>query len=161
MMSTVTRICAVLIALGTVLFAELTSNAASNEEASVRAIPQHIAEGWNRGDGQAVAAVYADDGVLVAGHGVVKHGRGEIGAYHAEQFARRLRGTRLIVDVTDVRFLNTETAIIRTQGGILWPGETHLAPRNKGIQSFVVVKLDEGWRVVLFQNTRVATQSSA
>ncbi len=154
------KIFAVLLMLSTMLLVDDRLNAASAEAASVRAIPQRIVDAWNRGDGPALAAVYAVDGVLVAGHGVVKQGRDEISAYHAEQFADQLRGTRLIVDVTDVRFLNADTAIIRTQGGILWPGEVDLAPRSKGIQSFVVIKLDEAWRVVLFQNTRIATMPS-
>jgi uncharacterized protein (TIGR02246 family) len=131
--------------------------AASDEALEVRAIPQQIVDGWNRGDGDDVASAYADDGVLVAGHGVVKRGRAQIASYHRDLFATSLKGTKLLVQVTNVRFLDARTVILQTEGGILWPGETTLAPRNRGIQSFVAVKKDTGWRVVLFQNTRVLT----
>lgn len=112
-------------------------------------------DGWNRGDGDAVASVYADDGVLVAGHGVVKRGRAQIASYHEDLFATAIKGTRLTAKVTNIRFLDATTVILQTEGGILWPGETTLASGNRGIQSFVAVKKDNQWRVVLFQNTRI------
>ena len=131
------------------------SRAAANDDLLVRAIPQQIVDGWNRADGDAVASVYADDGVLVAGHGVVTRGRKQIASYHEDLFATTNKGTRLTVEVRSVRFLDPKTVILQTEGGILWPGETTLAPRNRGIQSFVAVKQAAGWRVVLFQNTRI------
>lgn len=125
------------------------------DEQAIRSIPQQIVEGWNRGDGPAVGAVYAADGTLVAGDGTVTRGRDEIGAYHARLFANYLEGTKLIVEVTSVRFLGPDIALMHTAGGILWPGEQKLRPGNDGIQSFVSVKQDGQWRVLLFQNTRV------
>jgi uncharacterized protein (TIGR02246 family) len=132
--------------------------ATSTEDLAVRALPQRIIDGWNRADGHALASVYAEDGILVAGHGVVKHGREQIASYHEELFATSIKGTRLTVEVLTVRFLDPNTAILQTKGGILWPGETTLAPSNVGIQSFIAVKREAGWRVVLFQNTRILSR---
>jgi len=128
---------------------------ANQDDLLVRAIPQQIVDGWNRGDGHAVASVYAEDGVLVAGHGVVTRGRAQIASYHEALFANAIKGTRLTATVISIRFLDETTAILQTEGGILWPGESTLARGNRGIQSFVAVKQDNKWRVVLFQNTRV------
>jgi uncharacterized protein (TIGR02246 family) len=140
-----------------VLLNSFVALATNTEELAVRALPQRIVDGWNRADGDALASVYAEDGILVAGHGVVKHGREQIASYHEELFATSIKGTRLTVEVVNVRFLDRTTAILQTKGGILWPGETTLAPRNVGIQSFVAVKNEAGWRVVLFQNTRIVS----
>jgi uncharacterized protein (TIGR02246 family) len=142
----------------TILLARVSE--AASEDDLVRAIPQRIVDGWNRGDGNAVASVYADDGVLVAGHGVVKRGRTQIAKYHEALFATTIKGTTLTVEVTSVRFLDPETVILQTEGGILWPGETSLASGNRGIQSFVAVKQESEWRIVLFQNTRIAPESA-
>ena len=131
------------------------ARSASSDEASVRDIPQQIAEGWSNGDGRKIAAVYADDGVLVAGHGVVLRGPADIASYHNRQLASELKGSRLTVEVTSVRFLKPDVAVMQTEGGILWPGQTQLAAGNRGIQSFVVAKEGGVWRVKLFQNTRI------
>jgi uncharacterized protein (TIGR02246 family) len=131
-----------------------TPKNAADEEA-LRALPKRIESGWNQGSGRMIGDVYATDGKLVAGDGTVTVGREQIGAYHDQLFANYLKGTKLIVEVTDVRFLTPDIALMHTAGGILWPGEQQLKPGNDGIQSFVAVKRDGAWRVVLFQNTRV------
>lgn len=129
--------------------------ASPQDEAEVRAIPSTIVSGWNAGKGEVVAGVYVNDGTLVAGDGTVTHGRDTIESYHERLFAGPLKGTKLTVAVTDVRFVKPDIAIMQTKGGILWPGQTELAPGNDGIQSFVVVKDAGMWRVLRFQNTRV------
>ena len=129
--------------------------AATTDEELVRDIPRQIVRGWSEGSGQAIAAVYADDGVLVAGHGVVVRGPMQIASYHDEQFVADLKGSKLTVQIASVRFLTPDVALLQTEGGILWPGQTQLAAGNRGIQSFVVVKRDGKWRVKLFQNTRI------
>jgi uncharacterized protein (TIGR02246 family) len=130
-------------------------HAVSNDEALVRNIPAQITEGWNNGDGGTIAAVYARDGVLVAGHGVILRGPADIARYHDQQLAADLKGSRLTVEVTSVRFLEPDVVVMQTEGGILWPGQTQLAAGNRGIQSFVLVKEGGAWRVKLFQNTRI------
>lgn len=127
----------------------------TTDEALVRDIPHRIVQGWSDGNGRAIAAVYADDGVLVAGHGLVLRGPADIASYHNEQFVSDLRDSRLTVQITRVSFLKPDVALVQTEGGILRPGETELASGNRGIQSFVVVKRGGEWRVKLFQNTRI------
>jgi uncharacterized protein (TIGR02246 family) len=128
---------------------------AAEDEALLRAIPQKIVDGWTGADGSSIAAVYAEAGMLVAGDGTMKRGRAQIADYHDQQFAGFLKGTRLSIKVTEVRLLRPNVAVLQTQGGILWPGQTTLAPGNYGIQSFIAVKDDGVWRLELFQNTRV------
>jgi uncharacterized protein (TIGR02246 family) len=125
------------------------------DEALVRDIPRQIVQGWGDGDGRAIAAVYADDGVLVAGHGVVLRGPNDIASYHNDQFVAALKGSKLTVQITSVRFLKPDVALLQTEGGILHSGQTELAAGNRGIQSFVVVKRGGEWRIKLFQNTRI------
>jgi uncharacterized protein (TIGR02246 family) len=127
----------------------------SADEDAIRALPKRIESGWSQGSGRMIGDVYATDGKLVAGDGTVTVGREQISAYHDQLFANYLKGTKLLVEVTDVRFLTPDIALMHTAGGILWPGEQQLKPGNDGIQSFVTVRQDGAWRVLLFQNTRV------
>jgi uncharacterized protein (TIGR02246 family) len=131
-----------------------TAHGAENE-LPIRTLVERIVVGWNQGSGEAVAAVYADNGTLVAGDGTVKRGREAIARYHEQQFGTSLKDTQLAVRVTSVRFLSKTIALMHSEGGILSPGETELAPGRRGIQSFVVIKTNGAWRVALFQNTRV------
>jgi uncharacterized protein (TIGR02246 family) len=128
---------------------------APNDEDTLRAIPEAIVAAWSRGDGAGIAAVYADDGVLVAGDGTVTRGQSAIAHYHDQQFAAALKKTQLIVEVSKVRLMSPDVALLQTTGGILWPGQTEPAPGNLGIQSFVVIKELGTWKVALFQNTRI------
>lgn len=137
------------------------AHATRTDEALVRDIPYQIAQGWSKGDGRAIAAVYATDGVLVAGHGVVLRGPTDIASYHDEQLASALKDSRLTIEITHVRFLEPDVVLMQTEGGILWPGKTQLAARDRGIQSFVVVKENGVWRVKLFQNTRILQRAPA
>ncbi len=145
------------IACAATCIAQGATSGTSDDEASIRAIVETIVSGWSKGEGSEVAAVYADDGTLVAGDGKVTRGRAEIAEYHDRLFAAFLKNTRLTVKVTRIHFLTAHIALMQTEGGILWPGESRLAKGNAGIQSFVVVKENGEWRIVLFQNTRVGS----
>ena len=125
------------------------------DEVLIRGIPGTIVEAWNRGDGKALASVYATDGILVAGDGTVTRGIDGIASYHDAQFVEFLKGTTLQVEVVDVRLLGPDIAMMQTTGGILWKGQTGFAPGNKGIQTFVVARENGVWRVKHFQNTRI------
>ena len=125
------------------------------DELAIRGIPAAIVDAWNRGDGTALASVYAPDGILVAGDGTVTRGVEKIARYHDAQFADFLKGTTLTVEVVDVRLLGPDIAMMQTTGGILWRGQTAFAPGNKGIQTFVVARENGAWRVKHFQNTRI------
>ena len=58
----------------------------SADEAAVRALYQQLMDGWNQGSGAAFAAVFAEDGDLVAFDGTHFKGRQEIAPFHQELF---------------------------------------------------------------------------
>jgi uncharacterized protein (TIGR02246 family) len=143
---------------------------AAGDDARITAIPAGIAAAWSDGNGRAIGALYAETGTLVAGDGNVVRGPDAIARYHDEQFRSVLRDTRL--DVTcargsdrssepfdcEIQHLAPGIALLQTQGGIVWPNKGELLPEHRGIQSFVLVKADDTWRIALFQNTRVRVQ---
>lgn len=143
------------------------------DDALITAIPANIAAAWSEGNGRAIGALYAETGTLVAGDGTVVRGLDAIARYHDQQFRSVLRETRL--DVTcaarssdhtfgqgdcQIQHLAPGIALLQTQGGIVWPNERELLPRHRGIQSFVMLKRDDSWRIALFQNTRVRVRPS-
>src|SRR5215212_7457264 len=78
----------------------------SADEAAVRALYQELMDGWNQGSGDAFAAVFTEDGDLVAFDGTHFKGRQEIAPFHKQLFDRWLKESRLVGQVKDARFLS-------------------------------------------------------
>jgi uncharacterized protein (TIGR02246 family) len=132
---------------------EITKNPA--DEAAVRGLYQQLMDGWSQGSGEAFAAVFTEDGDLVAFDGTHFKGRKEIAPFHQELFDKWMRGTRLVGQVKDVRFLSPDVAIMHAVGGTVMRGKTKPSPERDSIQTLVATRQGGEWRLAAFQNTRV------
>lgn len=121
----------------------------------IRALYIATMDGWNRGSGEAFAAAFADEADFVAFDGTRFRRRDEIARFHDPLFKTHLKGTRLLGDVTDVRFLGSDVAVLHAYGGTVPRGGQMPAPERDSIQTLVAAKPDGRWRLVAFQNTRV------
>src|SRR5215218_9674397 len=98
-----------------------TVNHAADEEA-VRDLYRELMDGWNRGSGEAFAAVFAEAGDLVAFDGTHFEGREEIAPFQQELVDKRMKGTRLGGRVKDVRFLSRDGALMHAAGRTIMRG---------------------------------------
>ena len=136
-------------------------NEKTADEAAVRDLYQELMDGWNRGSGDAFAAAFTDDGDLVAFDGTHFKGREEIAPFHRELFERWMKGTRLVGEVKDVRFLSPDVALMHAIGGTVMRGKSEPSPERDSIQTLVAVRQDDKWRLAAFQNTRVRPMRNA
>jgi uncharacterized protein (TIGR02246 family) len=127
----------------------------SADGAAVRALYQELMDGWNRGSGEDFAAVFTEDGDLVAFDGTHFEGRGEIAPFHQKLFDKWLKGTRLVGRVKDVRFLSPDVALMHAVGGTVMRGKSEPSPERDSIQTLFAVRQDGEWRLAAFQNTRL------
>lgn len=127
------------------------------DEAAVRNLYTELMDGWNRGSGEAFAAVFTEDGDLVAFDGTHFEGRKEIAPFHQDLFDKWLKGTRLVGRVEDVRFLSLDVALMHAVGSTIMRGKSAPSPERDSVQTLVAVreKGDGEWRLAAFQNTRV------
>jgi uncharacterized protein (TIGR02246 family) len=125
------------------------------DEAAVRALHRQVLDGWNRGDGAAFAAPFAEDAHFVAFDGSVIHGRQRIAESHQVLFDKWLTGTRLTDEFTEVRFLGPDAAAVFAVGGTIMRGKSTPAPERDSIQTLVAAREGAGWTFVSFQNTRI------
>jgi uncharacterized protein (TIGR02246 family) len=126
------------------------------DEAAVRDVYRQLMDAWNRGSGAEFAAVFTADGHLVGFDGTLLEGRQEIAAFHQRLFDRWLKGSRLVGQVTDVRFLGPDVAVLHVVGGTVLRGRRAPAPERDSIMTLVVTRQAEGdWRLAAFQNTRL------
>jgi len=121
----------------------------------IRALYAATMDGWNRGSGAAFAEPFADEVDFVAFDGTRFRGRDELVRFHDPLFETHLKGTRLVGDVTDVRFLGSDVAVAHAYGGTILRGKQHPAPERNSVQTLVAMKRDGRWQFVAFQNTRV------
>ena len=131
------------------------------DEAAVRDLYQQLIAGWNRGSGAAFAAVFAEDGDLVAYDGTRFRGRQQIAPFHQELFDKWMQGSRLVGQVEDVRFLSRDVAVMHAVGGTVLRGKTEPSPERDSIQTLVATRQGGEWRLAAFQNTRVRLMGNA
>jgi uncharacterized protein (TIGR02246 family) len=131
----------------------------SEDEGAIRSLYEQAMDAWNKGSGNAFAAVFAEDGDLVAFDGMHFKGRMEIAPFHQRLFETYLKGTRLVGTVTDVRFLSPDVAVAHARGGTIMRGKSAASPERDSIQTLVAVKRHGDWRFAAFQNTRVRPMS--
>jgi uncharacterized protein (TIGR02246 family) len=58
--------------------------------------------------------------------------------------------------VREIRFLAPDVAVLRAVSGMVPPGRSDINPAVNTIQSMVAVKVDNQWRIALYQNTPAA-----
>ena len=125
------------------------------DEVAVRDLYRELMDGWNRGSGEAFAAVFTEDGDLVAFDGTHFEGRTQIAPFHQELFDKWLKGTRLVGRVKDVRFLSPDVALMHAVGSTIMRGKSVPSPERDSIQTLVATRQNGEWRLAAFQNTRL------
>jgi uncharacterized protein (TIGR02246 family) len=127
----------------------------SAEEVALRALYQQLMDGWNQGSGDdAFASVFTEDGDLVAFDGTHFKGREEIAAFHQHLFEKWLKGSRLVGQVKDVRFLSPDVVLMHAVGGTVMRGKSEPSPERDSIQTLVATRQEgDQWRLAAFQNT--------
>jgi uncharacterized protein (TIGR02246 family) len=133
----------------------------SADEAAVRALYQQLMDGWNQGSGAAFASVFTEDGDLIGFDGTHFNGRQEIAPFHQQLFDKWLKGSRLVGQVKDVRFLSPDVALMHAVGGTVMRGKTDPVPERDSIQTLVAIRQDGEWRLAAFQNTRLHPMDSS
>ena len=127
----------------------------SADEAALRALYQQLMDGWNQGSGDAFAAGFTEDGDLGGFDGTHFKGRQEIAPFHQQLFDKWLKGSRLVGEVKDVRFLSPDVVLMHALGGTVMRGKSEPVPERDSIQTLVATRQDGEWRLAAFQNTRL------
>jgi uncharacterized protein (TIGR02246 family) len=125
------------------------------DERAIRALHRRVLDAWDAGDGEAFAAPFSEDALFIGFDGSLMRGRGQIATTHQEVFDRWMKGTRLVEERTEIRFLGPDVAIVHTLGGTVMRGKSEPTPERDSVQTLVAVREARGWSFVSFQNTRI------
>lgn len=111
------------------------------------------ARAWAAGDGAAYGANFTDDATYVTFVGTLYHGREEIGRAHQALFDKFLKGSVLADDITGVRFLGPDAAIVTSRGDVAKHGAR--PGRLSKVQTYTLHREADGqWRIAAFHNTK-------
>ncbi|MEC3967068.1 SgcJ/EcaC family oxidoreductase [Flagellimonas halotolerans] len=107
---------------------------------------------WNKQDATKMASFFTDNGISIGFDGSQYNGKKEIKA-EIEKIFEHHQTADYIWKVKEVRFLNSEIAILRAIVGMRPPGQEEINPAANAIQTITAIKQNNVWRIELFQNT--------
>jgi uncharacterized protein (TIGR02246 family) len=137
------------------------------EGTAIFELGQALQDAWNRGDAAGYASLFTDDADFVAWNGAYGRGRQAIEDGHRPLFDGPLAGSRMVL-VDDnaqsappgsLRFVRPDVAIMVIPGVVTLAGQSATGPDHESLQTFVLVKNGDRWRVAAFQNTRKQARS--
>jgi uncharacterized protein (TIGR02246 family) len=128
------------------------------DETAIQDLLRQMSDGWQRGDGTAFAAPFAEDADYIVATGDYLQGRRQIADMHQGVFDGIFKGTRLGGQLKSMRCIAPDVVLVQSAGGILFPGEFDDAVEPNGLVTLVVAKRDGTWSVVHFQNTPTGRQ---
>jgi uncharacterized protein (TIGR02246 family) len=126
------------------------------DEAAIRALLDRLISRWDAGDAIGYASAYTGGGDCVSFLGEHHRGRAAIAASGEVPGAgsllkRLLRGARLRYEVTNLRFITPDVAVIHASCGVT--RGSRVSQRNLRTSISVAVRTDDGWLLAATQNT--------
>lgn len=113
---------------------------------------ERLVDGWNAADAEAMAAVLAEDGLVVGFDGSQMVGRaavaGELGRIFADH-----ETARYVTKVRRVTPLGDDAGLLYAVAGMVPPGGTEIMPDRNAVQTVVAHRSGDDWTIDLFQTT--------
>lgn len=124
------------------------------DEKAALTVPVRITAAWRRNDPDMFAEIFTENGSLLMQDNQLKS-REEIRAYMAAGFAGPLKGAHVSGWPLHVSFLSPGVAMVITQGGIIFAGETERPPEREIRAMWILVEQDGEWKLFSHQSSPV------
>lgn len=142
-------------------FPALAQSGTKADEAAIQTVVQSEADAWNRGDAEAFAAHYAENGSFTNVIGQQLYGRAAFVQQHAMIFSTIYKGSHNVFTIGRITFLRPDVAVVDIDGVLT--GFTRLPPGLKAAEDGSMhVKLQEvmtsqhgQWTIAAFHNVAV------
>jgi uncharacterized protein (TIGR02246 family) len=125
------------------------------DRAAIEAVLADAYKAWDNNDADAFVANYTDDATAIM-PGSFRDSREVIRGGMAQGFAGPLKGSSTYNKVQSVRFLGEDGAVVVSESGILFAGETEVPDPRKVIATWVLEKRDGKWLIASYHNSPVA-----
>lgn len=127
----------------------------TTDEHAIQEILKRLEAAWNASDSQAFAAHFAEDASFIQIYGGQLDGRRAIEASHRHIFDTVYKGSHASFALRGIRMVRPDVAIVFSQAHLTYR-EGQEAREMETRPTFIVVKEQETWQAVAFQNTRIS-----
>lgn len=130
-----------------------------HNEQAIRQLVATFVDGWNAGDGFALAQAFAADADFTAITGLKAKGRDVIARGHNEILSTVYRGSKNSATVESIRFLRPDVAVADVT--FRFVGEVHPFGLEKSSCGLVCTKDSSAWSIAVFRNMVPLSRPSA
>lgn len=136
---------------------QATQATQATEIQAITALLKGLVEAWNRADGTGYGQHFTDDADYIDVTGRLTQGGAAIGQVHQFLFDGPLKGSKLedAYSAPHVQFLAPNVALVISGGTSRLDGQTEAPADRQSINTTVLVKQGEQWKIRAFQNNRV------
>jgi uncharacterized protein (TIGR02246 family) len=130
------------------------SDSRAKDEAAIQAVLVDSYKAWEAGDADGMVANYTEDATAIM-PGSLRDSRDVIRESMASAFAGPLKGSSTLNKQLSLRFVGSDAAIIVSESGIVFAGETAVADAGKVNCTWVLEKRDDRWLIAAYHNSPV------
>jgi uncharacterized protein (TIGR02246 family) len=130
------------------------SDSRTQDEAAIQAVLVDSYKAWEAGDADGMVANYTAGATAIM-TGSLRHSRDVIREQMALAFAGPLKGSSTYNKQLSLRFLGSDAAIVVSESGILFAGETDVPDAGKVNATWVFEKRDGEWLIAAYHNSPV------
>ncbi|WP_331767355.1 SgcJ/EcaC family oxidoreductase [Embleya sp. NBC_00896] len=130
------------------------SDSRAEDRAAIEAVLVDSYKAWEGGDAEGMVADYTVDATAIM-TGSLRDSREVIRENMALAFAGPLKDSSTYNKQLSLRFVGRDAAIVVSESGILFPGQTEVPDTGKVNATWVFEKEDGRWRIAAYHNSPV------
>ena len=130
------------------------SDSRAEDEAAIQAVLGDSYKAWEAGDADGMVANYTSDATAIM-TGSLRDGRDVVRENMALAFAGPLNGSSTYNNQLSLRFVGRDAAIVVSESGILFAGQTEVPVTGKVNATWVFEKRDGQWLIAAYHNSPV------
>jgi uncharacterized protein (TIGR02246 family) len=130
------------------------SDSRALDEAAIQAVLVDSYKAWEAGDADRMVASYTEDATAIM-TGSLRDSREVIRQNMARGFDGPLKGSSTVNKQLSIRFLGSDAAIVVSESGILFAGQTEVPEQLKVNATWVFEKRDGQWLIAAYHNSPV------
>jgi uncharacterized protein (TIGR02246 family) len=132
------------------------SDIRAEDQDAIHAVLVLSYQAWAAGDADGMVADYTTDATAIM-TGSLRDSRDAIRESMALAFEGPLKGTSTYNRQLSVRFVGRDAAIVVSEAGILFAGETEVPEARKANATWVFEKRDDKWLIAAYHNSPALT----
>ncbi len=130
------------------------SDSRTENEAAIQTVLVDSYKAWEAGDAEGMVANYAADATAIM-TGSLRDGRDVIRETMTLAFDGPLKGSSTYNKRLSLRFVGSDAAIVVSESGVLFAGETEVPDTRKVNATWVLEKRDGQWLIAAYHNSPV------